>query len=321
MRVLRDPLDNDRPPRGGVLSIGNFDGVHVGHQAVLRHVVRRAGDEGSVALAMTFDPHPAKVLRPAEAPRLLSTLEQRLQLIAGTGIEVTMVVPFTRALAQMEAEAFVRRVMVERLGVVEVYIGANFRFGADRGGDVELLRRLGRELGFTAASAPTVEVDGEVVSSSRVRAEVATGRVEAARRLLGRAVAVDGHVREGERLGRTLGFPTLNLAVENDLLPHSGVYITAADVPSDGRVFPSVTNIGVRPTVSDRGRVSVESHLLGFDGDLYGQRVRVHFIRRLRDERTFASAGKLMEQIHADTRSARAWFEEHPVEDHELLRM
>lgn len=319
MDVLRDPLGKDDPPKGTVLSIGNFDGVHLGHQAVLLHVVERARELAAVPAAMTLDPHPIKLLRPREAPRLVTTLDQKLQLIERTGIQVTMVVPFTHRLARMDAVDFVRSVIVERLEVREVYIGANFRFGADRGGDVDLLVAMGRDLGFVAASAPTVVQDGETVSSTRVRRAIADGRVEEAARLLGRPVSVDGSVLEGKRLGRTLGFPTLNVECENELYPASGVYVTAVHIPSFGRTFASVTNIGVRPTVHADAVTTIESHVLDFSADIYRERVRLYFLGRLRDERAFPSTTELMAQIRRDVAIARGRFAEHPVETLDLL--
>jgi riboflavin kinase/FMN adenylyltransferase len=319
VKVLRDPLGSDDPPRGAVLSIGNFDGVHVGHQAVLVHVVERARKLGTTAMAMTFDPHPIKLLRPADAPRLLTTLEQRLALIARTGIETCLLLPFTHRVSRMTAEAFVRDVLVDRLAVQEVYIGKNFRFGADRGGDVELLTRMGAELGFRAASSPIVEHGGAVVSSTRVRQAVAEGRVEEAAELLDRTVFVDGSVLEGKRLGRTLGFPTLNIEVENELEPDRGVYVTAVHIPSFARTFPGVTNIGVRPTIYQDSLTTVESHLLDFAADVYGERVRLFFLRRLREERTFDSATQLMAQIRRDVEAAREFFADRPFDDLRLV--
>lgn len=314
MEVLRDPLGNDDPPRGAVLSIGNFDGVHRGHQAVLTHVVERAHALDTGALAMTFDPHPIKLLRPADAPLLVTTLEQRLALIARTGIETCLLVPFTHRVARMTAESFVRDVLVQRLAVQEVYIGKNFRFGADRGGDVDLLTRLGAELGFRAASSPIVEHAGGVVSSTRVRQSVADGNVEEAGGLLDRAVFIDGRVLEGKRLGRTLGFPTLNIEVENELKPDRGVYVTAVHIPSFNRTFPAVTNIGVRPTIYQNSMTTIESHLLDFTADVYQERVRLFFLQRLREERTFDSTTQLMTQIRLDVEASRSYFVNTPVE-------
>ncbi len=319
MQILRDPLGMDDPPRGCVLSIGNFDGVHLGHQAVLTHLVERAHLLETIPVVMTFEPHPVKVLRPHEAPQRLSTLAQRLQLIERTGIGVALVVPFTRQLARIPAQEFIDQVLVGRLAVREVYIGKNFRFGADRGGDVDLLVERGRELGFCAAAAPIVSVGEQVVSSSRVRCEVAAGRVAEAGRLLGRQVFIDGSVVQGKRLGRKLGSPTLNIAAENELYPACGVYVTAVHIPSFGRVFPSVTNIGVRPTIYESKRVTVESHLLDFSADVYSETVRLFFLERLREEQSFPSTVQLMAQIRRDVESTRQWFQQHPLETLDLV--
>ena len=319
MDIYRDPIGNDEPPRGSVLSIGNFDGVHIGHQAVLRHVVARGAELATTAAAMTLDPHPVKLLRPRQAPLLVTTLAQRLQLIERTGIEAALVVPFTHRLARQSAADFVRDVLVGRLRIREVYIGANFRFGADRGGGVELLGEMGRELGFTAASAPTVEHAGKVVSSTRLRRALADGDISLAVGLLGRHPFVDGEVLEGKRLGRRLGFPTLNLGWENELIPKLGVYVTAVHIPSFGRTFPSVTNIGVRPTVYENSMVTMESHLLDFTADVYRERVRLFFLERLRDELHFASTTQLMLQVSRDVAVARAWCAAHPLDSLELV--
>ena len=319
MKILRDPLGNDDLPQGAVISIGSFDGVHIGHQAVLTHVVDRARSMRVAAVAMTFDPHPIKLLRPGVAPRLLTTLEQRLALIARTGIEIALVVPFTHRLARMSAADFVRDVLVDRLAVREVYIGDNFRFGADRGGDVGLLTSMGAELGFEAAAAPIVEAEGSVISSTRVRQAVADGRVEEVVALLGRSVFIDGAVLEGKRLGRTLGFPTLNIEVENELVPSDGVYITAVHIPSFARTFPAVTNIGVRPTVYQNSLTTVESHLLDFTADVYQEQVRLFFLERVREERRFESTLELMAQIRRDVGQARLYFDHHPLDQLPLV--
>lgn len=277
-------------------------------------MVERAAALSATSAAMTLDPHPIKLLRPRQAPRLLSTLDQRLELIGRTGIEVAIVLPFTHRLARMQAVDFVKTIIVERLAVREVYIGNNFRFGADRGGDVDLLMKMGAELGFVAAAAPTIEVDGEVVSSTRVRRSVAEGRVDEARRLLGRVVWVDGVVLEGRKLGRKLGFPTLNIEGDNELRPGHGVYITVVHIPAFERSFPSVTNIGVRPTVYEDSATTIESHLLDFSADVYGERVRLFFLERVREEMSFKSPAELMAQIGRDVETTRRYFEEHRLD-------
>jgi riboflavin kinase/FMN adenylyltransferase len=297
------------------MTIGNFDGVHLGHQAILRYVVDRAEELGTVASTMTFDPHPVKLLRPRMAPRLLSNLDQRLELIERTGMETALVVPFTHRLARMPAEDFVKGVLVDRLGIEEAYIGANFRFGADRGGDVALLESMGRELGFKAAASPIVELDGGVVSSTRVRQAVADGRVEEAASMLGRHVFIDGCVLEGKRLGRKLGFPTLNIEVENEIEPACGVYVSAVHIPSFGRTFSSVTNVGTRPTVYENSILTIETHLLDFTADVYRESVRLFFVKRLRDEVSFPSTVQLMAQIQKDVEASRLYFLQNSIED------
>ncbi len=313
MKVFRDPLGRDEPPPGAVLTIGNFDGVHLGHRAVLEHVVARARELGVTAAAMVFDPHPIRLLRPSEAPPLICTTDQRLELMRSTGIEAVLVVPFTHKVARMEAARFVEEVIVGRLAAREVYIGANFRFGADRAGDVALLTELGARLGFAAAASPVVSLDGRPVSSTRIRDVIRGGAVDEAGRLLGRTLFVDGSVLIGKRLGRKLGFPTLNIAVENDLYPPRGVYVTAVHIPSFQRTFASVTNIGIRPTVYENSFLTVECHLLDFVADVYRERLRLYFLERLRDEHLFPSTIQLMAQIRRDVECARALFEARPI--------
>ncbi|MFV2071273.1 MAG: bifunctional riboflavin kinase/FAD synthetase [Thermoanaerobaculales bacterium] len=319
METFRDPLGNDDPPRGAVMSIGNFDGVHVGHQAVLRHVAERGRALRAASVAVTFDPHPVKLLRPSEAPCLLTTLEQRLSLIARTGVDATLVLPFTHRLARMTAADFVQQVLVDRFEVREVYIGGNFRFGADRGGGVDLLTRMGKDLGFEAAAAPSVILNGQVVSSTLVRAALSRGKVRAVSEFLGRSGFIDGRVLEGKRLGRTLGFPTLNVEVENELYPPHGVYVTAVHIPSFERTFPAVTNIGVRPTVYQDSLTTVESHLLDFTADVYRERVRIFFLRREREERAFSATLQLIAQIRRDIEAARTFFAAHPIAELPLV--
>ncbi len=320
MQVLRDPLGRDDPPCGGIASIGNFDGVHIGHQAVLKHVVARAKSLGTPSIAMTFDPHPIRLLRPSEAPNLITTLDQRLELIERTGIEIAVVLPFTHKLARMQAAEFVEKVLSERFAVKEVYIGDNFRFGADRIGDVKLLASLGERLGFTAASAPVVENGGKPVSSTRIRSEIEAGEVEDLVALLGRVPSVDGKVLLGKRLGRKLGFPTLNIDIDNEVFPKRGVYITAAHIPSFNRTFQSVTNIGMRPTVYENSFLTVECHLLDFTADVYQERLRLFFLRRVRDEQIFPTTVQLMTQIRKDVELTRLYFLNHPIEDMPLVR-
>jgi riboflavin kinase/FMN adenylyltransferase len=256
---------------------------------------------------MTFDPHPPRVVRPDKAPPLLMTLTQKLEAIRATGMEGAAIVRFTPELSGWDPETFVRSVLVEWLHVVEVWVGANFLFGHDRAGNFSLLRTLGARYGFKAEKIDPVRYKDFVVSSTRIRRLVSEGRVDEAGALLGHQYAVDGTVVQGDRRGRTIGFPTANLCTDNELLPPFGVYATTATI--DGIVRPSITNIGVRPTVDSSGRPTIETHLFAFDRDLYGTSMRLGFVQRLRDERAFDSIDALREQIAADCARARVLFD------------
>jgi riboflavin kinase/FMN adenylyltransferase len=292
------------------VTIGNFDGVHRGHQALIRAAARRAEGQGGRVVVLTLDPHPARLLDPKRAPATLTTLEQKSELLAGLGVDVFVVLPFTAELARRSAEQFVGGVLVEALGATSVVVGEDFRFGHRRRGDVSLLEALGSRHGFGVEALPPVLHAGLPVSSSRVREVLARGRVEEARELLGRSFFIDGTVVEGERRGRTLGFPTANLATPNETLPLEGVYAARCRVPP-GRWLPAVVNIGRRPTFGGDA-VSVEAHLLDFDADLYGAELRTEFVGRLREERRFDGPGALVAQIREDVSRARALVAEAP---------
>jgi riboflavin kinase / FMN adenylyltransferase len=307
MDVIHFPEDA-RPSRWSqpVLALGNFDGVHRGHRKILERVRRVAGERGGTSVVMTFDPHPPRVVRPDKAPALLMTKAQKLEAIADAGVQGAAIVRFTTALSHWDPETFVRTVLVDWLHVSEVWVGANFLFGHDRSGNFSLLRVLGSRYGFKAEKIDPVRYKDFVVSSTRVRRLVSEGRVDEAGALLGHSYVVDGTVMRGDQRGRTLGFPTANLCTENELLPPHGVYATTARVGSV--VYPSVTNVGTRPTVDQSGRTVVETHLFDLDRDLYGQPLRIGFVQRLRDERAFESLDALRAQIDADCRRARVLF-------------
>jgi riboflavin kinase / FMN adenylyltransferase len=300
--------DDPRPPRWvhPVLALGNFDGVHRGHRKILDRLRRVAGERGATSVVMTFDPHPPRIVRPDKAPPLLMTKAQKLDALRAAGIQGAAIVRFTPELSRWDPETFVRVVMVDWLRVGEVWVGANFLFGHDRAGNFTLLRALGARYGFKAEKIDPVRYKDFVVSSTRIRRLVAEGRVDEAGALLGHQYVVDGTVVRGAARGRTLGFPTANLCTANELLPPNGVYATTATI--DGIVHPSVTNVGVRPTVDDSGRVLVETHILGFDRDLYGVPLRVGFVQRLRDERAFESLDLLKAQIASDCSRTRVLF-------------
>jgi riboflavin kinase/FMN adenylyltransferase len=300
----------DEPLVRPVLTVGNFDGIHVGHRAILDTVVSRARALAGQSVVYTFDPHPRKVLHPERAPRLLTTLEQRLELLEAAGIDVVVVEPFTPDFARTPAEVFIREVIRNRIRPLEVYVGYDFHFGRDREGSMRLLTELGPRLGFSVTIIPEVVVDEGDVNSTRIRQVLAEARVEEAAALLGRPYTIRGRVTHGESRGRTLGFPTANIDPENEVLPGAGVYagrlrlLDAGDPPA-GRGFAAVTNVGTRPTFRDGGEVLAEAHLLDFAGDLYGRRVELAFVACLRPERRFASVEALKSQIRADVEEAR----------------
>jgi riboflavin kinase/FMN adenylyltransferase len=260
-----------------------------------------------VPTVITFDPHPRAVLHPESAPPLLQTFDQKIEAFGVLGVEQTIVIRFTRGFAHVRAGEFLRDVVHERLQAKEVYLGRGFAFGRGREGDINLLREASRELGFTADEVPEVRLRGQRISSSRIRELLAEGRVNLARRMLGRPYGVEGRVVRGAERGRTIGFPTANLQPQNRVIPRGGVYVTATLI--EGAWRRSITNIGVRPTFERAGEPSVETFVMDWDGDLYGDVVRVRFLRRLRDERRFASVEELMRQIDADAARARKYFE------------
>jgi riboflavin kinase / FMN adenylyltransferase len=289
-----------------VLALGNFDGLHRGHLKIIERVRRGAAEHGGTPMAMTFDPHPSRVVRPDKAPPLLMTKEQRLEALEREGIAAVAVVRFTHELSQWDPETFVRTVLAEWLRVSEVWVGANFLFGHDRSGNFSTLRSLGQRYGFRADKIDPVRYKEFVVSSTRVRRLVAEGRMDEAGALLGHQFYVDGRVVAGKRRGRELGFPTANLETDNELLPPNGVYATMTTI--DGIVHPSITNVGLRPTFGDTTKTMIEAHVLGFHGDLYGRQVRLGFVQRLRDERKFEDVDALRAQIEADVRRAERLF-------------
>src|SRR3954471_758174 len=299
---------DDQSPRwhNPVLAVGNFDGLHRGHMKIIDRVRRRAGERGGTPAALTFEPHPPRVLRPDKAPQLLMTKEQKLEALSRSGMQGVAVVSFTHELSRLDPEAFVRTVLVDWLGVVEVWVGANFLFGHDRAGTFSVLRTLGIRYGFRAEKIDPVRYKDFVVSSTRIRRLLAEGRVDEACSLLAHHYFIDGVFARGAGRGRELGFPTANIATANELVPPSGVYATTVTI--DDIVYPSITNIGLRPTFGDVDRPIIETHVFDMTRDLYGTTLRVSFVQRLRDERAFPDVDSLRAQIEADCRSARRLF-------------
>jgi riboflavin kinase / FMN adenylyltransferase len=287
------------------VTIGNFDGVHLGHQKILRSVLDRARHSDLAGAVLTFYPHPARVLRPSEAPALLETLDQRLAAIGALGFDAALVARFDADLAKLSPEEFVERFLVDAMRAKIVLIGGNFRFGHRQSGDAKLLADLGRRGGFEVEIVPPVTANGVVVSSTAIRNALRDGKVDEARRMLGRPFALAGKIQTGTGQGRKLVVPTLNLATAQELLPKSGVYATEAVV--EGKIYRAATNVGVRPTF-DGSRTTIESYLLEFNDMLTSGSLEIRFWSRLRDERKFSGPAELREQVLRDIDEAKEYF-------------
>ena len=306
-------LENANILRPTVLTLGVFDGLHLGHQRIMQTVVERAKAADAVATAITFDPHPRAVLHPESAPPLLQTLDQRLANFEVLGIEQAIVIAFDREFAAQPAEEFLTNIVFDRLHAKEVYLGKGFAFGKNRGGNIDLLRQMSNNLGFFADEVEEVTLRGKRISSSKIRGLLAEGRINLARRMLGRPYGVEGVIIRGNRRGHTIGFPTANLHPHNRVIPKFGVYATATLI--DGKWRRSITNIGVRPTFENEAEPSIESYVFDFDGDLYGDVLRVRFLHRIRDERKFSGIDELKAQIEKDTKRALNYFNRKGVQN------
>jgi riboflavin kinase/FMN adenylyltransferase len=299
--------DNAKIARPTVLTLGVFDGLHLGHQLIMRTVVERAKAIDAVPTVITFDPHPRALLHPESAPPLLQTFDQKIEALGVLGIEQTIVIRFDRAFSQVRAEEFLRTVIADRLHAKEVYLGCGFAFGHNREGNIELLRAVSRSLGFLADEVPELRLRSRRVSSSRIRELLQQGRVNLVRRMLGRPYGVEGMVVRGAERGAGLGFPTANLHPQNRVIPRTGVYVTATLIDDQWR--RSVTNIGTQPTFDSDNESSVETFVMNWSGDLYGDVLRVRFLHRLRDEKKFSSVDDLKSQIERDVKRAHHYFE------------
>ena len=305
--------DNAGILRGTVLTLGVFDGLHLGHQKIMQRVVERAAATDSVPTVITFDPHPRAVLYPENAPPLLQTLDQRLSNFEVLGIKQTIVVPFDKKFAGQDAEVFLRGIVYERLQAREVYLGEGFAFGKNRGGNIESLVKISRELGFYAEEIGEITLRNTRISSSKIRHLLADGKINLARRMLGRPYGVEGQIVHGFERGRTIGFPTANLKPRNRVIPKYGVYATATLIKNVWR--RSITNVGIRPTFDGDHEPSIESYIFDFDGDLYGDVLRVRFLHRIRDEKKFDGIDELKAQIAADSNVALKFFAHQGVQN------
>jgi riboflavin kinase/FMN adenylyltransferase len=300
-RLVRQRGD-DRP---AVVTIGNFDGLHQGHRLILDGVLRRSLEIGGQSVLITFDPHPQKVIRPQSAPPLLMTIDQKARLLELLGFDLLLVIPFSPEMAKRTAGQFVERVLFRSLRSVEVHVGSNFHFGHRKEGNLEFLRTMGEVHGFRAHGVREVEAGGEVVSSSRIRSALQEGDVELAGELLGYPFHVTGRIVHGAGRGRKLKFPTANLASDGEILPRHGVYLTRFEIK--GSTLCGMTNVGVNPTFGEK-KLSVETFLLDFDGNIYDETARLFFLKRVRDEIRFPDAAALVARIEDDLEVAREFF-------------
>lgn len=306
MRIIRG-LHNLRPVhRGSVATIGNFDGVHLGHRAVFHRLLARGRALGLPATVITFEPQPMEYFAPDAAPARLTRLREKLAALADCGIQQVILLEFGPKLAQMGARTFVRELLVDGLGVRHLLVGDDFRFGRGREGDYALLERMGREHGFSVEDLHTITHGEERVSSTRIREALARGDLNLARHLLGRAYRICGRIGHGDKRGRTIGFPTANINLHRRVSPLRGVYaVMAAGVA--GRPWPGVANIGIRPTIGGEPRYLLEVHLFDFADDIYGRHADVEFRLKLRDEHKFGSFDELKTQIERDAAAARSY--------------
>ncbi len=307
MQIVRHLEDPGLSLTGSVVTLGNFDGVHVGHQALIGGAVAEARKMAIPSVVLTFEPHPLKVLAPGREPKLLLAHKDKMQQLQALGVDVVVIQSFDLSFARLAADEFVRSILVERLKSRQVWVGRDLRFGQGRKGGVAELERWGREWGFSVATVDAIVVDGARVSSSRIRQLVMDGHVDAVEPLLGRYHFVSGRVVGGRRRGRDIGFPTANISTRTEVLPMDGIYATLFHLGE--RRLLSVSSLGVNPTFGDGPR-TVESYILNFSEDIYGEAVQLSFLRRIRSEIKFATVDALIAQIRQDVISAETIFTE-----------
>ena len=303
MNIIYDLKELEKPLKNPVLTIGNFDGVHKGHLALFEKVKERAKAIGGVSAVMTFEPHPIKIMKPGNGPPLITLSKQKLNLISNVGIDVIFCIPFTHQFALISAQDFVQDLLVDRIGIKEIVVGYDYTFGHERKGNITLLKELGYKLRFKVHVLEPIHIDNTLVSSTSIRKLIEEGHISEVKKFLGRHYQISGSVITGaNRGGRLLGFPTANLEPTDELIPKRGVY--AVTVIMDDKTYNGVTNIGYNPTFGDN-TLSVETHLLDFSKDIVGENIRINFIQRLRDEKTFGSVNELTQQIDRDIQRAR----------------
>ena len=305
MKII-DRLENiSQPFKNAVITIGNFDGVHIGHQALFHEVIERAADIDGTSIAMTFEPHPLRVLQKNSLPPLITVYEQKNELIERVGIDVLICIPFTREFASLSAAAFIKDLLVAKIGMRVIVVGKDYTFGRNREGNLSVLKSYASELGYEVIVAEWIKAEREVadrISSTKIRELIMAGEVEPARKMLGRHYQIRGLVVKGrDRGGKLLGIPTANINLQDELCPKTGIY--AVTVEYNQQLYKGVANIGYSPTFDDH-QFTVEVHLLNFSENIYGQKIRVNFIQRIRNEKKFVGIADLKEQIHQDIKTA-----------------
>lgn len=307
MRLLRGLYTIPSGFRGCVATIGNFDGLHLGHQAILAALNQSAHETGLPTLVMLFEPQPKEFFAPLQAPPRLASLREKLLDLQDAGVDYVLCLPFDQRLRSMTAEAFIQQILVDALNVRHLIVGDDFRFGCDRRGDFRALSEAGKTHGFDVEDTPTYELSGERVSSTRVRGELSTAHLDNVAELMGRPYRMNGRVVRGRQLGRTINTPTANVRINRRYLPLEGVFVVRAEVQETNQVLSGVANLGMKPSVSSQPEPSLEVHLFDYSGNLYGQHLDVTFLSRLREEKRFDSIEELKVAIEQDKNDARAW--------------
>jgi len=302
MILITDLSKIKRRFTSSIITLGNFDGLHLGHQELIKKIIQRAEETASLSMVVTFRPHPLKILAPEKCPPLISIYEEKIQLLEKLGIDVLVKIPFTLDFSAMEPREFVKDVLCDLLGAKEIFVGYNYRFGKGRKGDIRMLRNLGEEFGFVVREIEQVSLNGEVISSTRIRQLLKSGDVEHAAKFLGRHYVLCGIVIKGDGRGRGLGFPTANIASRHAIIPGNGVYAVRLFVRD--KHYNGIVNIGMRPTF-DAKSLAIEVHIFDFDEDIYGEEVSIYFMRRIREEKKFKDAESLIRQITKDIETAR----------------
>lgn len=312
MILITDLKNIQKKFNNSILTLGNFDGLHLGHQELVRMIIRRARETGALSMVVTFRPHPLKILAPEKCPPLISIYEEKIKLFERLGIDVLVKIPFTLEFSAMPPEDFVRDVLCGTLGAKEIFVGYNYRFGKGREGDIRTLRGLGEKYGFTVREIEQIAFGGEVISSTKIRTLLREGDVEHAAKLLGRTYAITGIVVKGDGRGKGLGFPTANIAPKHSIIPADGVYAVRLIVRE--KVYDGIANIGMRPTFNKKV-LAIEVHVFDFNEDIYGEDISLYFIRKIREEKKFKGAEALVTQIKSDIETAKEILSSHLAEN------